>query len=75
MKEIDFHPHALAKMAMREITADEVIEAIQHPDHVAPAKFDRTCASKKRGDYWLRVILEETEQRVLVVTTYVTRRR
>lgn len=75
MKEIDFHPHALAKMAAREIAADDIIEAIQHPDSVAPAKLGRTCAYKKRGDYWLRVILEETEQRVLVITAYVTRRR
>lgn len=75
MKEIDFHPHALVKMAVREITADEVIEAIQRPDHVAPAKLGRTCAYKKRGDYWLRVICEETAHKVLVITTYVTRRR
>jgi len=75
VQEIDFHPHALGKMAEREISADEVIEALQDPDHVSPAKLGRQCAYKKRGDYWLRVIFEEREARVLVSTTYVSRKR
>ena len=75
MKELDFHPHALYKMAEREIAADEVIEALQHPDSVMPARLNRQCAYKKRGDYWLRVIFEETAERILIITTYVSRRR
>jgi len=75
VKEIDFHPHALAKMAERNISADEVIEALRVPDLVAPAKLARHCAYKKRGGYWLRVIVEESERQILVITTYVTRRR
>lgn len=75
MQEIDFHPHALGKMAEREISADEVIEVLQNPDDVSPAKLGRQCAYKKRGDYWLRVIFEAKERKRLVLTTYVTRRR
>ena len=75
MQEIDFHPHALIKMGERELSADEIIDALQHPDDVVPAKRGRQCAYKKRGDYWLRVIFEEHERRLLVITTYVTRRR
>jgi hypothetical protein len=75
MEEIDFHPHALYKMREREISADEVIHAVQDPDDVAPARLGRKCASKKRGDYWLRVIFEERARGVLIITAYVTRRR
>jgi len=75
MQEIDFHPHALFKMKVRGISADEVIETIQNPDAVFPAKRGRTCAQKKHGDYWLRVIFEEERMRALVITTYMTRRR
>jgi len=75
MKEIRFHPHALYKMGEREISADDVIEALQHPDEVVPVKRGRICALKRRGDYWLKVIVEEGRRQALVITTYVTRRR
>ena len=75
MQEIDFHPHALFKMSERDISADEVIEALQRSDHMGPAKRGRMCADKKRGDYWLRVIFEERENSLLVITAYITRRR
>lgn len=62
-------------MTEREIEADEVVKALHAPDVITPAKLGRKCVFKKRGNYWLRVILEEDERRVLVITTYVTRRR
>lgn len=75
MREIDLHPHALQKMGERELSADEVIEAIQDPDDVVPGRLGRKIAYKKRGEYWLRVIFEDDPRRVLVITAYVTRRR
>ncbi len=75
MREIDFHPHALQKMGERELSADEVIEAIQDPDDVAPGRLGRKIVYKKRGEHWLRVIIEDIPRRVLVITAYVTRRR
>ena len=66
MREIDFHPHALQKMGERELSADEVIEAIQDPDDVAPGRLGRKIAYKKHGVYWLCVIVEDTPRRVLV---------
>ena len=75
MQEIDFHPHALFKMSERNISADEVIDALQRSDHMGPAKLGRMCADKKHGDYWLRVIFEERESSLLVITAYITRRR
>lgn len=61
-------------MAEREISAAEVIEAVQSSERLVGAKWGRRCAVKKRGEYDLRVVFEEDERRILVITTYVTRR-
>ena len=70
MKKIIFHPYALYKMNMRNLSKLTVIETVTHPHSVADGKYGRKIAQKVYGDYLVRVIFEEYEDHLLIVTAY-----
>ena len=72
-KEVVFHPYALYKMGGREISKAKVEETIKQPHSIMKGKFGRKIAQRRYGDHLLRVVFEEYENCVLVITAYPAR--
>lgn len=79
MKPIRWTSHARKEIARREINAGEVEETVVHPDSVAPGNppprqilmrryFDKILET----DMLLRVVVEETNDEMVIVTLYKT---
>ena len=71
--------HARFKLWLLEqhgfrFTEDLVKEAIKHPDFAKDARFNRFSAHKNLNDLTLRVIYEERDNIITVVTVMVVRR-
>jgi hypothetical protein len=66
--------HAKARMKTRGITRTEVEETLKQPYFTVPSRFDRLIAVKKYGDKYLKVICENSNDKITVVTVYWTRR-
>lgn len=75
MKEIRFHEHAEEKMRRRGITKQLAIETLESQEDAAEGKYGRKIAQKVFGDYLLRVIFEDHENFILVITLYLTKPR
>ena len=69
-KGILFHPYALYKMDKRGINKAQVIETVNDPLSVIQGKFGRKIAQKKYGRYLIRVVFEERQDDILIVTAY-----
>jgi len=78
-KSIYFCPHAeekLKRLIKIGVTKKNVIETIRNPEKLTPGYFDRKIAqSKLSPDVVLRVIYEETNNKVLIVTMYPGKKR
>ncbi len=76
MKKIIIIPLASKKMAKRSIDPQEVQSVLRDPGQTADGYGGRKIAQKicKRNgkDYLLRVVYEETEAAITVVTAYLT---
>ncbi len=76
MKEIEIIPLANKKMGRRGIPNDWVIEALTSPDQVVEGYGGRKVAQRRytiRGkDRLLRVVFEETSEKYIVITAYLT---
>ena len=75
MKEIIFHPHVIRKMRERDLSADDIIATVQNPQSVSMGDYGRKVAHRLHGKYWLKVIYEENEKHILVITAYPTKKR
>jgi hypothetical protein len=71
---ITYTEHAEARMDFRKITKTEVEEAISQPYFTAPSRLGRTIAVKKKGDKYLKIIYDNSNDKITVVTVYWTRR-
>jgi len=71
---IDYTAHAAFRMKHRAITKAKVEDAIRNPDLSFIARFGRLVALKKYGDKFLKVIYEKSNDKIIVVTLYWTRR-
>jgi hypothetical protein len=71
---ITYTEHAEARMDFRKISKTEVEEAISHPNLTALSRLGRTIAAKKKGDKYLKVIYDKSNDKITVVTVYWTRR-
>ena len=74
-KEIYFHEHAEEKMIRRGISKQLALETLKNPEAVIEGKYGRKIAEKVFGGYLLRVIFEEHEKFMLVITLYLTKPR
>ena len=68
-----FHPYALYKMQKRNINRQKVQKTLEKPDSVVSGKWGRKIAQKIYGRYLIRVIFEEQEDKILVITAYPTK--
>ncbi|MCD6318228.1 DUF4258 domain-containing protein [Candidatus Aerophobetes bacterium] len=69
-KNIIFHPHALRKMRERDLSTQKVREILKGPQSIVQGKWGRKIAQKIYGEYLIRVVFEEQENHILVVTAY-----
>jgi len=58
------------KMNMRNLSRSTVLETVTHPYSVIDGKYGRQIAQKVHGDHLVRVIFEEHEDHLLIVTAY-----
>lgn len=78
-KPIDFSPHAkdkLKRLVLIGVTEEKAIDTIKQPQSVTSGYFGRKIAqSALTDDLLLRVIFEETDNSILVVTLYPAKRQ
>jgi hypothetical protein len=76
MKEIEIIPLARRKMALRRIPKSWVVEALRSPGQVVEGHGNRSVAHRRRTvrrrEKLLRVVFEETEDKYIVITAYLT---
>ena len=68
--KIDFHSHAVEKLAKRNLDKSSIKEAIKSPDRVVEGRHGRKIAQKVYGRYVLRIVYEEHKEQILVITAY-----
>lgn len=76
MKEIEIIPLAMRKMDRRGIPESWVGEALRSADQVVEGHGGRLVAQQRRRirrkEKLLRVVFEETQDKYVVITTYLT---
>lgn len=76
MKDIEIIPLARRKMAKRGIPEAWVSDALRMPGHIVAGHGGRSVAQQqrkvRRRDTILRVVFEETEEKYVVITAYLT---
>ncbi|NIU01928.1 MAG: hypothetical protein GWN01_13745 [Nitrosopumilaceae archaeon] len=75
-KKIEIIPLATRKIKKRHIKKNLVVETLHEPDQIVPGYGDCKVAPKiyriKKKEYLLRVVYEEQEDLLLVITAYLT---
>jgi len=78
-KRISFTLHAedkLLRLARMGITREKVLEAIRAPEKIFKGYYGRKVAQNVfSSDMVLRVVFEETEDEIIVITIYPAERR
>ena len=76
MKEIEIIPLARRKMNRRGIPEAWIGDAIRNPDQVVEGHGNRSVAQRRRRirrrEMLLRVVFEETREKYVVITAYLT---
>jgi hypothetical protein len=76
MKEIEIVPLAKRKLERRGILESWIMEAIRSADQIVEGHGDRRVAQQRRQvrrrEMLLRVVFEETEDKYIVITAYLT---
>ena len=78
MKPIRWSAHARKKAANREVQENEVEQTIARPDSIVPGQSQRRIFTRRYFDaileteMLLRVVVEETDTQLTVVTLYKT---
>ena len=57
-------------MNMRNLSRSTVLKTVTHPYSVIDGKYVRRIAQKVHGDRLVRVVFEEHEDHLLIVTAY-----
>jgi hypothetical protein len=77
-KSIEFAPHAkekLKRLTKLQITEEKIIKTIENPENLTTGYFGRKIAqSKLTPELVLRVVYEEIDNKVLVITIYPAKR-
>jgi len=69
---IKFTKHALQRMKARNISKDEIIEAIKYPDNLLNDSYKNQIAHKVKKKYLLRVFYYLEGNSKIVITAYKT---
>ena len=69
---VAFIPHALDRMKKRGITEKMVLETLKDPEKLEEGYKGRKIAQKMFNDKLLRLIYEEKENELEVITAYLT---
>jgi hypothetical protein len=76
MKVIEIIPPARKKMGQRQIPEEWVVETVTSPDQIVDGHGGRTVAHRRYRirdkDKLLRVVFEETPEKYIVITAYLT---
>ena len=78
MKAIRWTQHALQELARREVSREEAERTLAAPDRIVPGKSPRVIYQRRYHDallgeeMLLRLVVEETEMELVVVTLYKT---
>ena len=78
MKPIRWSAHARKKAATRDLKEKEVEQTIARPDSIVPGQWPRRIFMRRyfdeilRAEMLLRVVVEETDAELRVVTLYKT---
>lgn len=72
--EIRFTAHARRRMSRYGVEEGTVREALRDPDEVVAGHSGRWIAHRILNGYVLRVVYEEREEHIVVVTVYPARR-
>ncbi len=72
MKNVIYIQHALERLEERGISAKMVEEVIRDPDNVNYGAKGRKIAQKLIDEKLLRVIYDEEEYKIVVISAYVT---
>lgn len=68
-QSVAFDEHALTRMADRNVTEDEVIEVLRHPDQTGlPTQVNRYRYRKKIASRSLDVVFEHDPTQIVVIT-------
>jgi hypothetical protein len=69
---VRYEVHALRRMEQRGITRSQVNQVLRHPQKTRPAQRPgaKRLEAKLRGNRWLTVIVEETDEFCRVVTAF-----
>jgi len=70
MKRIAFTRHADEMIALRRLNKKLIEQCIRHPGEIIPAKENKQAYIKDLGKNYLKVIIAEETQELIVVTTY-----
>ncbi|MEN3036866.1 DUF4258 domain-containing protein [Methanothrix sp.] len=71
-KKVIYIPHALERMKERWISEDLILETINHPDDIEYADSKRKVAQRFACGKLLRVIYEEDDLNIIVISAYWT---
>lgn len=76
MKEIEIIPLAKKKMGRRSVPDEWVVETVNSPEQVVEGYGGRNVAHRRysirRKQMLLRVVYEETPEKYIVITAYLT---
>jgi hypothetical protein len=72
MKELVFIQHALDRMKERNITEEMVIATLNYPDNIENLEENRKIAQRFIEGKLLRIIYEEDDEAISVVSAYRT---
>lgn len=74
--EIEISPHAEEQIRFRKLSRDRVVQVTTAPEEIISAKGERYFAQsrfrEKGKEYLLRVLVEKTKDKLIVVTVYPT---
>lgn len=79
MKPIRITPHATERITARKLNSDVVEATVHHPQQIVPDEDDKNrqifqslFTDKKGKQKLLRVVVEETQNEIAVITVYPT---
>lgn len=72
MKRVTFIPHAEERLKDRGIPRELVISTIEKPDSLDEGYGGRKVAQRSLNGKLIRVIYEERDDEILIITAYIT---
>ncbi len=75
MNEFNFLPHAREQMEERGVSEEEVKETVGSPDQSYVGRFGRIVVEKDYGTRILRVVYNEGQDEIMIITAIPIRKR